>query len=554
MTSSRLALMLLLIVAATPATADDAPPLHQDVLLLADEGPIGLRLTVTVEGRDVRSGWEKYLGELLQAADTDADGTTTWEELASRLPSSSEIQFLINGGGGRAIADREDASFLRQKRGPVSRDDLNGYLGSLGFGPLAFRYTSDATPAAGGSMQTYAQQFAGAVLFARLDRDENGRLSREELQDGLLTLRHLDENEDDLLVPTELDSTNRQGMNIRMGGNTGRSTDTGPFLVLPLGERTDAAVRMLLRRYDHAPARDGTLTAVELGLPDIQLAEYDKDDSGGLDRSELAALLQSPPLRYDVTCDLPAGGRPAVLKVTPRTAADVVPIDEPGRITVQLDRLQFSFQGANQPPLDAAAFAANWLKTLDRDANDYLDANELRNFGLQPLTALIDTDRDEKVTAAELGVYAETRIRLFEQQFVTTAADSSRNLFESLDTNRDGRLSAAEFRRGGEQVAAWDANGDGELSDQEVPQRMTLTFVRDSNPILTQRLGFARSDPMVDARPSNVTSSAPAWFAAMDRNSDGEISRQEFVGPLKRFAALDANNDGRIDGSEAAPR
>ena len=35
---------------------------------------------------------------------------------------------------------------------------------------------------------------------------------------------------------------------------------------------------------------------------------------------------------------------------------------------------------------------------------------------------------------------------------------------------------------------------------------------------------------------------------------DGEISRQEFVGPLARFATLDVNNDGRIDGSEAAPR
>lgn len=553
MTTSRLAMMLLLIVATLPAVADDAPPLHQDVLLLADEGPIGLRLTVTVEGRDARSGWEQYLRELLQAADTDADGTTTWEELAPRLPSSSEIQFLINGGGGRAIADREDASLLRQKRGPVSRDELNGYLGSLGFGPLAFRYTSDATPA-GGAMQTNTQQFAGVVLFARLDRDKNGRLSREELQDGLVTLRHLDENEDDLLVPTELDSTSRQGMNLRLGGNAGRSTDTGPFLVLPPGERTDSAVRMLLRRYDHSPDRDGTLTSAELGLPDSQFSGYDKDDSGGLDRSELAALLQSPPLRYEVTCDLPAEGRPAVLKVTSRTAADVVPIDEPGRVTVQLERLQFSFQGVNQPSLDAAAFAANWLKTFDRDANDYLEANELRSFGLQPLMALIDGDRDEKVTAAELGIYAETRIRLFEQQLVITAADSSRNLFESLDTNRDSRLSAAEFRRGGEQVAAWDANRDGELSDQEVPQRMTLTFSRDSSPILAQRLGFARSNPMVDAPPSTVTSSAPAWFAAMDRNSDGEISRQEFVGPLARFATLDVNNDGRIDGSEAAPR
>ncbi|WLD13801.1 EF-hand domain-containing protein [Planctellipticum variicoloris] len=550
---SRLSLILLLFAAATPATADDPPPLHQDVLLLADEGPIGLRLIVTVEGRDLRSGWDACLGALLEKGDANADGTTTWEELAPRLPSSSEIQFLINGGGGRAIADREDSSFLKQKRGPVSRDELNASMNSLGFGPLAFRYTSEATPA-GGALQTNAQQFAGVVLFSRLDQDRNGRLSRTELQDGLTTLRHLDENEDDLLVPAELDSTNRQGVVSRMGGSMGRSTDTGPFLVLPLGERTDAAVRMLLRRYDHAPARDGTLTAAELGLSESQFAGFDKDHGGSLDRGELAALLQTPPLRYNVTCDLPAGGRPAVLKVTPQMTTDAAPVAEPGRIALQLNRLQISFQGVNQPPLDAEAIAAAWLQTLDRDANEYLEATELRNYGLQPLFALLDGDRDEKVTKAELAHYAETRLHLFEQQLVITAADSSRNLFESLDANRDGRLSAAEFRRGGEQLPAWDANRDGELADQEVPQRMTLSFARDSSPLLAQRLGFARPASMVEVQPSTVNVVAPAWFAAMDRNSDGEISRQEFIGPLPRFAALDANCDGRIDGTEAAPR
>lgn len=543
----------LLLCGLLPASAQE-PPLSQDVLLMADEGLIGLHLTATVAGQDVHKGWLAYLDEMLRTADADADGETTWEELAPRLPAPGEIQFLVNAGGARDIADRNVPSALGQRRGRATPQGLHESLSSLGFGPLVFRYASEGTPSPAGTTQSFAQQFAGVMLFSRLDRDGNGRLSRAELAEGLTTLQHLDENEDDLLTPVELDSTNRQGVNIRLNSASVRSTDTGPFLVLPLGERTDAAIRTLLRRYDHAPARDGLLTPAELGWSATQVERYDANKSGTLDRKELAAMLQQPPLRYDVACDLPAGGRPAVLKVTPRDASDVAPVEEPGRISVQFARLQLGFAGINAPEFDAGAQARRWLQTLDRDANDYLDETELRNFGLAPLFKLVDRDGDGKATADELTGWAATRVRLFAQQLVITAGDSSRNLFASIDTNRDGRLSAAEFRHGAEQLATWDANGDGELSDLEIPQRMSLTFARDSSPVLAQRLGIAQPVAAVEAPSPSAAASAPAWFAAMDRNGDGEISRQEFVGPLARFQKLDANSDGRIDVGEAGSR
>lgn len=528
----------------------EEPPLSQDVLLVADEGLIGLHLTVTVGGKDVRESWSAYLDRVLRDGDANGDGTVTWEELAGRLPTPSEVDFLVNSRSGRMIETGENAAVLGRLRGPVTRAALNELLATLGFGPLTFRYASDSSAGPGVNLRANAQTFSGVLLFARLDRDGNTRLSRAELQEGLATLQHLDENEDDLLSPVELDSSNRPGLSGRIG-SMGRSADTGPFLLLPLGDRTDAAVRTLLRRYDHSPARDGTLTAAELGLGQSPFAGYDKDESGALDRSELAALLQRPPLRYDVQCDLPVDGRPATVKVIARDAADLAPREEPGRITVQFARLEFGLTGLNAPAFDPSTQVGGWLRTLDRDQNDYLDEAELRNFGLQPLFKLVDGDGDGKATAEELSAWVGTRVGLFEQQIAITAVDSSRNLFESLDANRDGRLSAAEFRRGAEQLAAWDANGDGELADLEVPQRMTLTFARDVIPLLEQRLGFARPAAMMGAGRPSAAPSGPAWFAAMDRNSDGEISRQEFVGPLARFAILDRNQDGRIDGDEA---
>jgi hypothetical protein len=43
----------------------------------------------------------------------------------------------------------------------------------------------------------------------------------------------------------------------------------------------------------------------------------------------------------------------------------------------------------------------------------------------------------------------------------------------------------------------------------------------------------------------------PAWFRAMDRNNDGDVSLKEFIGPLERFKEIDADGDGLISPDEA---
>ncbi len=43
----------------------------------------------------------------------------------------------------------------------------------------------------------------------------------------------------------------------------------------------------------------------------------------------------------------------------------------------------------------------------------------------------------------------------------------------------------------------------------------------------------------------------PKWFLAMDKNGDGFVSPQEFVGARRIFAKFDTNKDGRISAEEA---
>ena len=51
--------------------------------------------------------------------------------------------------------------------------------------------------------------------------------------------------------------------------------------------------------------------------------------------------------------------------------------------------------------------------------------------------------------------------------------------------------------------------------------------------------------------PSPRALEGPAWFAAMDRNTDGDVSQREFMGPIALFSAMDADEDGLISPDEA---
>ena len=530
-------------------SAEDAPPkMHQDLLFAAEGGVIGLRVTPLCAGRDAHAEWEALLDHLLKQGDADGDGVTTWDELKPVLPTPAQLQMLLTGS---RIDESLNTSEAAAPAGPVDREQLRARLAELGLQPIQFRYSASVGMDAVGGPGV--PLYAGTILFSRLDRDRNGRLSPDELQAGLETLQYLDENEDDLLTVAELDATARSQVQASPLGMTNSAMDTGPFLLVPPGPRLEAGVRMLLRRYDTPSERDGRLSAIELGLSTAEMQPFDTNDNGGLDRAELAQWLSQPRMGYRVTADIGNAGLAPSLQVTVDEAMLPVSQDGPARVTATLPRLSLSLIAAGAgPPFDPQSLAAQWLQRMDRDANGYLDEAELRNFAAQPLLVMLDADRNGQVPLAELKSFADTRLRLLATRIVITATDSGRNLFESLDTNHDLRLSVAEFRNGSQQIAVWDHNGDGELSDLEVPQRMALTITREAGPAFLQRAGLvtaAAASPLAPQSPAGA-SGAPAWFTAMDRNSDGEISRHEFLGPLARFQQLDANGDGRLEASE----
>ncbi len=124
--------------------------------------------------------------------------------------------------------------------------------------------------------------------------------------------------------------------------------------------------------------------------------------------------------------------------------------------------------------------------------------------------------------------------------------DDGYPLLPALDPNEDGRLTIRELRKVQEPLRRFDANKDGEISQEEIPSTVRLSF--GLGPSVHQHLADIRSIHPPSTAPQ-IT--APPWFTRMDANRDGDISQREALLKRDKFRQLDADNDGLISPKEA---
>jgi hypothetical protein len=105
-----------------------------------------------------------------------------------------------------------------------------------------------------------------------------------------------------------------------------------------------------------------------------------------------------------------------------------------------------------------------------------------------------------------------------------------------VDRNLDGRLSRRELAELPRRLAAITGES-GRIARDMVPPTLVLVL---------------QHGPFRDSNEQNIFENAgPPWFVRADRNQDGDLDREEFLGSPEDFQRLDANSDGWIDLDEA---
>ncbi len=180
----------------------------------------------------------------------------------------------------------------------------------------------------------------------------------------------------------------------------------------------------------------------------------------------------------------------------------------------------------------------------------------LRFTLLHPIFEALDANQDGTISAAEIG-NAPAALR-------------------TLDRNHDGNLTADELLpkpgRSGHnsdqnineiigQLRSFDRNGDGRLTPEELPERFQGLFTRgDSNrdglldaAELRALAEQADADAArVDFWPGGFTHDDPI-FTALDADHDGIVSSSEIEHAASSLRALDRNGDGKLTIEEFRP-
>jgi Ca2+-binding EF-hand superfamily protein len=557
-------LLLVLAAASTGSTRGAGPDLPEDVfapmpgddlqdlLFLADDRPLFLRLHIRVGDTGFRSMWNDFIGRLYRYLDGDNDGVLTvaeaqrgnWQQMVQGI----RVGTLAGVTGARATLFDSDP-----KDGKVSLVELARYVrGTMSYDELGIQPGPAPDP-------------RSQALFAQLDTDQDGTLAPAELTADVIDrcLARLDLNEDELLDLTEL----KPFENIyadRLGVVPAQPAARDPDELVLLGPATvgPRLFQRLIVRYDRAApgavAADNRLSAAELGCSQETLRRFDADGDGVLDQDEVMALLARPVPDVELDVVLGRGGAkgPAIhLAGMPRypIAHPPGPRGTTPRPALTVDTRDVALEVAVDDNLASGnELLLRQFDQADSDGNGYVDKQEgMRVVLVQRVFVLADRDGDGKLYRKELEDYIERQADAIASRIMLRIADHGRTLVALLDADGDQRLSLRELRRARSRLAQLDRDGDGRIALSEIPRQYRLGIGRGQTPVRVVTVVKAYTEE----EPRNTTPTAgPVWFDRMDRNRDGDVSAREFLGTRAQFREFDADGDGLIDAREARGR
>jgi Ca2+-binding EF-hand superfamily protein len=549
---------------AMPGTAVTGKGDQLDFVYLASDRPVLLRVHLRMGDKVYDAAWHEFLDRFFKYLDRNNDGFLTGTEV-NRVPNSNYLTNTLNGSIGYPFQGQNAplAQLDTNKDGKVSRDEFKDYYRRMGFTALSF------------SFNTYQANFAdqqNKTFWKLLDKDGDGKLTKEELAAAPGLLKKLDANEDEMLSAAEVNGQQSSSGSYAVavtyaGGGMMASAPGAAFQQLAPGAPRDGLARQVLAFYDRN--KDGKLARDEIALDRARFDALDRNKDGFLDAQELKAFFDGEP---DLTFrgqvgEVPQGkvngllarvGLPPAFAPKGVTRLQVIgpPVARSAlarsvkklndnTLGFQLGDTHFEIQGNQGYRNDLSGtkqfFLQQFDSTVDKkkghiDRKDVVGNNMFSYIG--QLFDLADGNGDGKLTRKELSDYLDVQASGGGCRVNISVNDLGRSLFEHIDADGDNQLSVRELRNAWERVKKLAKDGKG-LAQNDIPRRMQMSMAQGNGGFaFVNRRAVRRAQP-------------PVWFRKMDRNNDGDLSPREFLGTEAEFKMLDTDGDGLISVEEA---
>ena len=467
--------------AADPAPTK-RPTVPLEFALLGEDKLARIELRAELDGVSVSAIWDETFAKLFAFFDRNHDGALDTKE-AARLPSVRALrQAMGNGFTPPVGAAPTFAELDRNGDGKVTPEELAACYRAAGAGTVQI-----------GVGRLPASAELAAALLKNLDTDGDGKVSEKEWGTAADALKKLDKNDDELIGAGEL----------------------VPKVVYP-----GAAGTVLLT----PPAANTTVPDVLAKLPLVLLPADPKDAHWTTEIAQRNKHFKAAELS-------------AWRKQEPDARWVVKLSDKPGtpeRFAFAGGRFRVDGWVASGKVSEALATASKQIVAqLDAPAPEEGAGARRRGGSLAWLAPIADLNGDGNLDRKELDAWLDLQAQVARGQVLLTVLDGA-GLFELLDTNHDGALSARELRGAWDRLKSAGCVTTGAFDPKALPNVLLVAASR----------GYPQTLAL-DAR------RGPAWFRSMDRNGDGDVSRREFTGPADVFDKLDLDKDGLLSAEEA---
>ncbi len=510
---------------------------RRDLILLLPSGPIHVRLRITDGQRSLEQLRAEYLDRLIVRLDTNMDGQLSADETRNHALFMRGKQF-----GDTPLA-RQLAPARAMNRLAIEQSIERAIGQSMVFRQIASVADQDLQ------------------VFKVLDEDQSGLIERGEMRTSPARLAARDLDHDYCVTFDEFVSNTNSSMTPEVVMSMATLEVPPPVHSELLRDaREPVMASRLIRTYD--TDRDGRLSKEELHWEEDRVSLLDQNRDGVLAVAELAKIADAEPDVYvEIELSSPAESkeiqsdgtkssnkdRVQLISARPSTAARIL---DSGMIEIKQPATTITLSYRPRDPIEESLrFARETFNTIDQDGNGYMDRDEIASHPRfqRYLFDAMDADHDDRVFSKEMDEYVRGIAEPSATICQVTLFDSGNGYFQMLDQNGDGRISIRELRLAETNLLSHAVGDSTDLNPSQMPRYFRIELQR-GGPTLFGPGNRPRAElPQPVMRQNN----GPTWFQRMDRNGDGDLVWDEFLGPRDVFDRLDKDKDGLIDPTEA---